>query len=150
VNVPSKEVPTKRPQLTVSEVVDRFEISRATLKRRLATGELTGANKDTTGTWRIPIESLHSAQIKAKKTWLTELAHEPIELAHELAQPEKALQIRVSELERELAHELAQRVMAERIAEERKERITDLQRAMAMLEATAPPAKKRRWWQASN
>jgi len=40
--------------------------------------------------------------------------------------------------------------MAERIAEERKERITDLQRAMAMLEATAPPAKKRRWWQASN
>ncbi|WP_216363777.1 helix-turn-helix domain-containing protein, partial [Subtercola boreus] len=99
----------QRPELTLSEVVERFEISRATLKRRLAAGELVGAHKDRGGVWRIPIEALQAAQIAPKKTWLADLGQIDSDLGHELGQELSPLEIRVSQLERDLAHELGQR-----------------------------------------
>lgn len=162
----------ERPRVTVSEAVAQFDVSPATLKRRLASNEIPGAEKNGRGQWQIPIESLQTAGIPARKTWLSEPPvsaltplTDPLTPLSERAQPAHkspgSAERRATELERELAqvaaqlaHERAQRERAEAIADERKERITDLQRALAMIEAApstaplAPPApSRRRWWQ---
>lgn len=154
---------TERPRLTVSQAVESFAVSRATLNRRLAAREIIGAEKDAGGRWKIPVESLQAAGIAARKTYLTEISHNGIDKArdkdHPLGTPENGASStisdgahEISQLRIELAHERAQRERAEAIADERKERITDLQRALAMIEAAVPPTvqtlkPRRRWWQ---
>lgn len=153
---------TERPRLTVSQAVESFAVSRATLNRRLAAHEIVGAEKDAKGRWRIPVESLQAAGIAARKTYLTEISHDGTDNARDKDKasgaPENGASSttsdnahEISQLRIELAHERAQRERAEAIADERKERISDLQRALAMIEA--PPQtiqntqSRRRWWQ---
>ena len=57
------------PALSVSEVVERYQIGNSTLRKRLAAGELVGAYKVKAGTgeaWAIPITTLDSAGIVRK------------------------------------------------------------------------------------
>lgn len=153
---------TERPRLTVSQAVESFAVSRATLNRRLAAHEIVGAEKDDGGRWKIPVESLQAAGIAARKTYLTEISHSGIDKSLDKGHPSETAENRdsttisdnaheISQLRIELAHERAQRERAEAIADERKERITDLQRALAMIEAAPASVQtvqpRRRWWQ---
>jgi len=165
---------TSRPLLTIAQVVDQFDLSRATVRRGIESGRFGGSHKDQQGRWLVPVESLVAVGIKPRKTWLegptnrvaTELAHERIHehtrgqkptengLATELAHRETELAhstSRIAQLEAQLESEKRLREAAERNSE-------DLRTALRMLEAgtdtqnvssrsTPHRDQRRRWWQ---
>lgn len=115
-----------RPAWALGEAAQHCGVSRSTLKRRLAAGDLPNAYKTPEGQWRIPVPDLLAAGYQpGAPDWGD---------AQPATQDEPAPD-RVAELERELALERARRVNAEQIAEERRGRIEDLQMAMRLLEA---------------
>lgn len=166
---------SERPKLTLAQIVEQFEISRATLRRGIESGRFPHAKKDPQGRWVVPVDDLIAAQVKGRKTWLNEGAHER---AHEGGHPAhneyaqgahippdptvSAVASELAQLKNELAHERAHREAAERIAEERQKHIETLNTALRMLES-APPSQpeptviresnngdkpsRRRWWQ---
>lgn len=117
-----------RPAWTLAEASEHCGVSRSTLKRRLAAGDLPNAYKTPEGQWRIPVPDLLAAGYQpGAPDWGD---------AQPATQDEPApAPDRVTELERELALERARRASAEQIAEERRGRIEDLQMAMRLLEA---------------
>jgi len=162
---------TERPLLTIAQVVDQFELSRATVRRGIESGKFDGAHKDLQGRWLVPVTALIAAGVKPRKTWITEVATERVhkhtqdahlvaapnenkvaaELAHtdnERAHEHAHRATRIAQLETELAAEKCLREAAERNAE-------DLRTAMRMIESSQPkqtagaemPAPRRRWWQ---
>lgn len=165
---------TNRPRLTIAQVVEQFELSRATVRRGIESGKFSGAEKDVQGRWLVPVDSLVTSGIKPRKTWLNSVAT-PMsgEHAHELGQNDQMLATaneinmaterahqdnelalrgsRIAQLETQLAAEQSLRKAAERNSE-------DLRTALRMIEAgaTAPAAEdpspsvshqRRRWWQ---
>lgn len=166
---------SERPKLTLAQIVEQFEVSRATLRRGIESGRFPHAEKDTQGRWVVPVDDLIAAQVKGRKTWLNEgtheRAHEGSHPAHdEHAQgahipPDPTVSEVASELahlKNELAHERAHREAAERIAEERQKHIETLNTALRMLESAPRPQPdpavisnskngeksiRRRWWQ---
>ena len=157
---------TSRPLLTIAQVVEQFDVSRATVRRGIDNGRFPGATKDGQGRWAVPVEALVAGGIKPRKTWLNEHAHGG---AHELAQgaqkvvePLQALVAterahsenerahnasRIAQLEAELSAEKQLRAAAERNAD-------DLRTALRMIEAAPSPAPeaattqpRKRWWQ---
>ena len=158
--------PRTRPLLLLSQLLDQFDVSRATARRGIESGRFPGAHKDAQGRWLVPVDDVIAAGIKPRKTWLNEHAHQGGHLAHnEHAQGAQngsdPLQIKVAselahapnELAHEHAHELAQRdariaqLEAERDAEKQlreaaERNAEDLRTAMRMLEAA--PAKAER------
>lgn len=162
---------TERPLLTIAQVVEQFDLSRATVRRGIERGRFNGAHKDRQGRWLVPVESLIAEGVKPRKTWLkevaTEHAHEGAQTAHDTLKP---LQDKVAT---ELAHrdnELAQSAAritsleAELVAEKRlreaaERNADDLRIALRMIESKPTtsvqlqPAEKhrKRWWhRASN
>lgn len=167
-----------RPLLTIAQVVEQFDVSRATVRRGIESGRFIGASKDSSGRWIIPVESLIAARVKPRKTWFNEGAHaggypahgehgqgsqtpvDPLQeqVAGELDHPrnENAHELahhvsRIAQLESELSTEKQLREAAERNAD-------DLRNAMRMLEVgtthtpatgSAKPPSRRRWWQRS-
>lgn len=117
-----------RPAWALGEAAQHCGVSRSTLKRRLAAGDLPNAYKTPEGQWRIPVPDLLAAGYQpGAPDWGD---------AQPATQDEPAPVLgRVAELERELALERARRANAEQIAEERRGRIEDLQMAMRLLEA---------------
>lgn len=149
-----------RPKLTVAQAVAAFDVTRRTLQRRLAAGELDGAAKDNAGHWSIPIEALHALGCGARKnvpqdtTRATNGATKSGETF-----PQKEYQLtpnsapEIASL-RAILHDTQQQLEAERRLREAAERNSeDLRTAMRMLESTsektttAEPPTRRRWWQ---
>lgn len=147
---------TSRPLLTIAQVVEQFDVSRATVRRGIENGRFPGATKDAQGRWAVPVEALVAGGIKPRKTWLNEGAHELAQGARKVAEPLQTLVAaerahseseraqsasRIAQLEAELSAEKQLRAAAERNAD-------DLRSAMRMLEAapTAPAPRERRRW----
>lgn len=138
-NVVQNEVMTQaqnaRPRLTISQGVAEFEVSRSTLKRGLDTGRYSGAKKDRSGVWRIPVEALHTEHKPRRSSTQAEVMNQAtnqdqndMDQGHDLAQ-------RVRELEQALAVEQAERRAAERIADAEAKRAETAERALLMIEA---------------
>ena len=132
---------TKRPRLTISQAVEQFEVSRSTLKRGLEADRYPDATKES-GTWRIPVESLHSEHKPRRNqtgaeavNQVTNQAQDNMNQGHDLAQ-------KVRELEQALAVEQAERRAAERIAEAEARRAETAERALLMLESGAPRTER--------
>lgn len=156
---------SERPKLTLAQIVEQFEISRATLRRGIESGRFPHAKKDPQGRWVVPVDDLIAAQVKGRKTWLNEDAHEPAHegghpVHNELAQGThnplgpsvSAVATELAHLKNELAHEQARRELAERVAEERLSHIESLSTALKMIEASTSPAApppRKKWWQRS-
>ena len=138
-----------RPSWTLSEAVERMEVSRSTLRRRLEAGAFPNAAQDPGGAWRVPLPDLLAAGFRARSTWkndtLTELAQPEDDLAHDHAHE---LQTRINTLEQDLLIERAHRQAAERVAEAERNRAETALMALRMLEppGTARPAPGRRQW----
>jgi len=158
---------SSRPILTIAQIVEQFDVSRATVRRGIDSGRFTGASKDSAGRWIVPVEALIAEGVKPRKTWLNESAHELAQGAHPVSDPIQTIVAteldqghshelahnasRIAQLEAELSAEKQLRAAAERNAE-------DLRTAMRMLDAgptqtpdTAPASgpRRRRWWQRS-
>lgn len=153
---------TSRPLLTIVQVVEQFDVSRATVRRGIENGRFPGAAKDSQGRWMVPVEALIASGIKPRKTWLTEGTHERAHGSQEVANPLQNLVAaerahsanehahnasRITQLEAELSAEKLLRAAAERNAE-------DLRTALRMIEARPSPAPaattvqpRKRWWQ---
>jgi len=154
-----------RPLLTIAQVVEQFNLSRATVRRGIESGRFHNAHKDVQGRWLVPVESLIAEGIKPRKSWLKEVASEQAQVPHdedkpllnkvasELAQPlnERANELaqnasRIAQLETELRAEKQLRAAAERNAD-------DLRSALRMIESRPPNESsitaekpRRRWW----
>lgn len=151
---------SSRPLLTITQIVEQFNVSRATVRRGIEKGRFPGVSKDSAGRWVVPIDALISDGVKPRKTWLDELAHgdqkevNPLQplVAAERAHyendrtPDLAHNTsRIAQLEAELSAERQLRMAAERNAE-------DLRTAIRMLESGRPQqgsrrGSKQRWWQ---
>lgn len=121
-----------RPTWTLREAEERCGVSRSTLKRRLAADDFPNAYKTSQGQWRIPVNDLIGA---GYQPGAVDWDEEPEEPAPATTPPD-----RVTELEHELAQERLRRASAEQLAQERQDRIADLQQAMRLLEAPRPTA----------
>lgn len=115
-----------RPTWTLREAEERCGVSRSTLKRRLAADDFPNAYKTSQGQWRIPVNDLIGA---GYQPGAVDWDEEPEEPAPAATPPD-----RVTELEHELAQERLRRASAEQLAQERQDRIADLQQAMRLLE----------------
>lgn len=158
---------SERPTLTIAQVIDQFDLSRATVRRNIESGKFDGAYKDDQGRWLVPVNTLVAAGVKPRKTWLNEVAKSMAteharEYAHdaqnlvdpfgkkvaaELARSEDELAqhaSRIALLEAQLESEQRLRKAAERNAD-------DLRTALRMIEAAPTPLQPitphRRWWQ---
>lgn len=131
------------PVWSATEAARRSTVSRSTLTRRLASGTIPGATRDADG-WRIPALGLALAGIAAntppdapapddRSTGRAD--HTPTDTADDTG----AASAQVAVLTAQLAAERARREGAERLADERAARITDLQTALRAL-APPPPA----------
>ena len=121
-----------RPTWTLREAEERCGVSRSTLKRRLAAGDFPNAYKTSQGQWRVPVTDLIAA---GYQPGAVDWGEHPEEPAPATTPPD-----RVTELEHELAQERLRRDSAEQLAQERQDRIADLQQAMRLLEAPRPTA----------
>lgn len=129
------------PVWSATEAARRSTVSRSTLTRRLAAGTIPGATRDADG-WRIPALGLALAGIAANtppdapapdNRRDDQADHTPTD-----ATDNGAASAQVAILTAQLAAERARREGAERLADERAARITDLQTALRAL--TPPPA----------
>lgn len=140
---------SKRPEFTIAQVTERFDVSRSTLRRGLSDGRFPDARKDESGRWVIPVENVLQAGFIARKTWFNDPAHEPgSTVIHE--QDEQAHiglhannNAVLSELEQtkdELARERAQAEKLAALLEAEREHVNSLRMALRMIEAngTAP------------
>lgn len=132
-----------RPVLTLSEAVHACGVSRATLKRRLAGGELPGAYKDDEGSWRLPVDGLLAAGFRLHRP---EPVHEPVPTqAHDPGVMDE-LRDRIARLTAELADARAR-------AEERERALATLELALRALgpgptvvSQQALLTHQKRWW----
>ena len=124
------------PVWSASEAARRCNMSRTTLTRRLKAGDIPGAEQTADG-WRIPAQGLAIAGLAARTAPDDQDTADSTDQAQD-DQPDAAdsTPARVAILQAELAAERARREGAERLADERAARITDLQTA---LRAIAPP-----------
>jgi len=56
-----------RPQLTIAQVVEQFDLSRATVRRGIESSRFPNAAKDANGRWMVPIDGLVAAKIPGRK-----------------------------------------------------------------------------------
>lgn len=156
---------TERPLLTIAQVIEQFDLSRATVRRGIESGRFKGAHKDRQGRWIVPVESLIAEGVKPRNSWLkdvaTEHAHERAQSAHDMLIPiQEKVATELAHIEDELAQErfkvtqLEAQLEAERRLREASERnAQDLRSAMRMIEARMPPESAgsvmkpaHRWW----
>lgn len=132
------------PVLNLSGAVRVAGVSRSTMQRRLRDGAIPGAVRigdPDTGAWAIPYVGLVAAGMVDTTT--------PADTPPKVDPAAELAAVRV-----ELADERARRMLAEALAAERAERITDLHGQVADLRRqlppapadTAAPAPRRRWW----
>lgn len=138
---------SKRPDFTIAQVTEQFDVSRSTVRRGLAEGRFPGAKKDQAGRWVIPIDDILQAGFKPRKTWFNEQSHEPApDVGHEqpsLAQSNNdAVFSELTQLQNELAHERAQVDKLKALLEAEQEHVNSLRMALRMIEGNSSAASR--------
>lgn len=129
------------PVWSASEAARRCNMSRTTLTRRLKAGDIPGAEQTADG-WRIPAQGLAIAGLVARTAPDDQDTADSTDQAQDDQQDAAdSTPARVAILQAELATERARREGAERLADERAARITDLQTALRAI-APPPPAEQ--------
>lgn len=138
---------SKRPEFTIAQVTERFEVSRSTLRRGLSDGRFPDARKDETGRWVIPVDNVLQAGFIARKTWFNDPAHEPgSAVTHEqdnqvhvgLHSNDNAVLSELEQTKDELARERAQAEKLAALLEAEREHVNSLRMALRMIEANVP------------
>lgn len=144
---------TKRPAFTIAEAVDRFEVSRSTLRRGITDGRFPSAAKDSQGRWVINVDDLLQEGFTARKTWLNDSAHERVhepgsQGAHDHVQgvhtstspSEQAVLSEHAQLHTDLAHERAHVESLKALLEAERAHVESLKMAMRMIEGRSSQA----------
>jgi len=135
---------SKRPEFTIAQVTERFDVSRSTLRRGLSDGRFPDARKDETGRWVIPVDNVLQAGFTARKTWFNEPVHEPGSTvtneqdgqAHiGLHESDDAVLSELEQTKDELARERAQAEKLAALLEAEREHVNSLRMALRMIEA---------------
>lgn len=134
---------SKRPEFTIAQIIEQFNVSRSTVRRGLNDGRFPKAKKDQHGRWLIPVDDVLQAGFKPRKTWLNDLAHEPgsqgVHDSGSLAQGsipanKNAGSNEQAQLEKELAHERAQVDKLKALLEAERAHVESLRLALRMIE----------------
>ena len=123
--------------LSIKAAAAEFDVSRATLQRRSKDGtlEAVGAFRDKQGTWRIPRTGLAQIGYRLRHPEADPMA--PSE--HPVEAPDTArLREELDQLRERAARAETRAGIAEAVAAERSEQISDLRRSLALLEASKP------------
>lgn len=142
----------KRPEFTIAQITEQFNISRSTVRRGLVDSRFPNAKKDHHGRWLIPVDDVLQAGFTPRKTWLNEGVHEAdSQGSHEPSQPaqnglganEHAGLMNQAHLENELAHERAQVDKLKALLDAERAHVESLRMALRMIESgTNTPAKE--------
>ena len=138
-----------RPSLSITEAARAAQVDRRTIRRALDAGRFPSARRTDhprhgpgMGPWAIDVGDLVAAGFQL---------HAP-SAASGINHPDD--EINAAELHLEIVELRGRLAVAETLAQERAERIADLQTALRMLTATTgtptPPTPRRRWWRRSD
>ncbi|WP_169846767.1 hypothetical protein [Rhodococcus marinonascens] len=124
---------------TVTAAAEARRVSRKTITRRLDQLRDSGAYKDAAGVWVIPLAALLHAGLTPGRPAPPDAVHVPQgdDIGHQDTRPTSEVQAQMADLQRRAE-------VAETLAAERAEQITDLRRTLAMLttgrpDTTPPP-----------
>lgn len=121
----------QRQKFTLSEVVERFDISISTVKRKLGKGDFPNAAKTHQGIWQIPVEDVLAQGYKTRKTWQEKSTEAPVEAPDTRDKELLEARHRIELLETQLQAEKRLRASAESAKD-------DLRAALRILEAGKP------------
>lgn len=133
-----------RPVWTLTEAVERTGASRSTIRRYREAGKFPNAYKDTSGTWRFPLEDLLAVGLSPSEPARERAQGKPAEHAVSMSaeQVSSVSSEQVSKLEQALILERTRAENAERLAASYLANVEDLRRALRMLETgTNNPAQ---------
>lgn len=141
---------SKRPEFTIAQITEQFDVSRSTVRRGLTNGRFPNAIKNHHGRWTIPVDDVLQAGFTPRKTWLNDPAHEPgSQGGHDHGQHgqttadanEQAGFMNQVHLENELAHERAQVDKLKALLEAERAHVESLRMALRMIEPgiSSPP-----------
>lgn len=131
---------------TLAVAANECGVSKSTIKRRLAAGDLPNATKGARGAWTVPVTDLIAAGLEPGRpsppddlTQVTDLDHEQPDLdhdpGHDLGQPgPNSDMTRVHELERDLAQERERARALTQANADLRSHIDDMRMAMRMIE----------------
>lgn len=129
-------------KLSLREAVKTFDVSRPTLTKALKIGKISG-EQDTSGRWKVDYSEL----ARVYQTRLTDTAKNSGEKPANLTSRNTPLAGEIERLKTALLSAEIRAEAAERLAQERAERIEDLRRMLPSPAATSVPLTKRRdWW----
>jgi hypothetical protein len=123
---------TARPVLSVTEAAHATGKSRRTVARLLDTGRLDGAERDSAGTWRIPVEALIAAGLTLHAPAPPDATSTTAPLTAPPIDPLDALRAELADWRR-----CAE--IAEAIAAERANALDDVRTALAMANRMLAP-----------
>ena len=123
---------TARPVLSVTEAAHATGKSRRTVARLLDTGRLDGAERDSAGTWRIPVEALIAAGLTLHAPAPPDATSTTAPLTAPPIDPLDALRAELADWRRRAE-------IAEAIAAERANALDDVRTALAMANRMLAP-----------
>jgi len=125
---------TTGPTMTLGEAARRVTVSTSTLRRRLAAGDITGAERTAEGAWSIPMAGLIEAGLLPRSTGPDVPAAEPSSSSTtDTAEPAE-----VARLSAEVARLRAELEAARTIAAERADHIAGLRKALDSMTLALP------------
>jgi hypothetical protein len=117
------------PTMSLGQAVTHTGVSTSTLRRRLAAGEITGAERLPSGGWSIPVAGLIAAGLTPRQT--------PPDSPTPVASTTPAADVEA--MTAEVTRLRAEVTRLEAVAAERAERITDLRLALEGMTRALPP-----------
>lgn len=148
------------PTLSLGQAVKVTGVSRSTLQRRLTAGQITGAERTTSGGWSIPLAGLISAGMAPRVTPADPNPEPSTTSGPAISTEVAAVAAERDRLAGELAATRAELDKARTIAEVQARHLDDLREALAALSRALPPGPatgtdgapsavtpaRRRWW----
>lgn len=129
-------------KLSLREAAKTFDVSRPTLSKALKLGKISG-EQDTAGGWKVD----HSELARVYQPRLTETVKIGGESSVSITTENTPIAGEVERLKAALLLAETRAEAAERLAQERSERIEDLRRMLPASEAAhANSTKRRTWW----
>ena len=130
---------SKRPDFTIAQITEQFDVSRSTVRRGLNNGRFPNAKKDHHGRWAIPVDDVLQAGFTPRKTWLNDPGSQG---GHEPGQPtqtspdanEQEGFMNQVHLENELAHERAHVDKLKALLDAERAHVESLRMALRMIE----------------
>ena len=135
---------SKRPELTVAQITEQFDVSRSTVRRGINNGRFPNATKDHHGRWLIPVDDVLNAGYKPRKTWLNEGGHDHGQGSQNPVDANKqAVVTDHGRLKNELAHERAQVDKLKALLEAERAHVESLRMALRMIEPSKSNATEK-------